>query len=265
MISSKKQTWLVIGGLGGIGRGIVLHALERGHKVVVCDVSKKDTCGTLQKYKDCGSYQFVGLDLRSAENISVAAKEIEERITEIDRLVIASRPKLDKNDDLENLGQWDTTFDVLLKGPIIFITRIKTLLRRSASSIIWIGSTNADYVSHQPLEYHAAKAAVNQATRVMARRYAKYGIRVNCISPALVDIGDKGQTVKNHPQKRTAMMATTPTGAPTNPYEIALLIDFISEKSLSSLTGQIINLDGGSTLLDHYDLATNLINRETLT
>jgi NAD(P)-dependent dehydrogenase (short-subunit alcohol dehydrogenase family) len=97
--------------------------------------------------------------------------------------------------------------------------------------------------SYLDTAYFASKAAVNHLTRSLAVQWAKYGIRVNAISPGYMD---KGWFDPNGP--RPAWLDRIPLDRPGLPEELAHVAVFLASDASSYMTGQIIQVDGGYTL-----------------
>ena len=68
---------------------------------------------------------------------------------------------------------------VLLKAPALAVAAALPELSAQEGVVISISSTNAYQISHQPLSYHVAKAAIIQMTRHLAYELGPKGIRVN--------------------------------------------------------------------------------------
>ena len=94
-----------------------------------------------------------------------------------------------------------------------------------------------------PPEYGVGKAAINQLTKYVACNFAKYGIRVNVVSP--------GPFPSNEVQKNRWFISNlkkkSPMGRIGKPYEIKGIVLFLASKASSYVTGQNIHVDGGWT------------------
>ena len=119
-------------------------------------------------------------------------------------------------------------------------------------SIVNIGSTNAFFVSHQPLAYHVAKAGLIQLTRYLACEFGSDGIRVNCICPGLVDIYDNNKPLTSDPANKAITELSVPLRRAAFAEEIAEAVLFLC--SSAYITGQVLTLDGGISLNDHFHL-----------
>ena len=91
-----------------------------------------------------------------------------------------------------------------------------------------------------PQDYSVAKGAIIAHSRCMATRYAKYGIRVNCVSPGGVYDNQPEQFVKAYSNR-------VPLGRMATPEDIAWPVAFLASDGAGYITGQNILIDGGLT------------------
>jgi 3-oxoacyl-[acyl-carrier protein] reductase len=96
--------------------------------------------------------------------------------------------------------------------------------------------------------YGSSKGAVQTTTKGLAVEYAKHGIRVNAISPALGEtamlglvLGDKPDT----PENRAPLLATIPLGRFTQVTDVANVACFLASDEASYMTGTCVEVDGG--------------------
>ena len=143
--------------------------------------------------------------------------------------------------------------DVSIKAPMLLVENLKSLIIKSKSSIISIGSTNSSYVSHQPLAYHVAKSGINQLTKYYANNLGKNNVRFNVVEPGLIKTKKIDKKVSN------LNKILIPLKKPAEYKEICDLVFFLSSQKSSYITGEIIRVDGGVTTSDHPNLADKII------
>ncbi|HEX8301379.1 SDR family NAD(P)-dependent oxidoreductase [Sphingomonas sp.] len=91
--------------------------------------------------------------------------------------------------------------------------------------------------------YAASKAYIHTLTRHLAKDWAKYGIRVNCVSPGVVDTPFHAATP---PERMAAMEASVPMGRIGTPEDITGTFLYFASPSLSGyVTGQTLHVNGG--------------------
>jgi len=121
-------------------------------------------------------------------------------------------------------------------------------LRRRGGSIALVSSAAArrGLSNHEAIA--AAKAGVAGLVRSAAATYARNGIRVNCVSPGLVDT-DMAATITGNPAALKASKALHPLGRIGRPDDVARALDWLLDPLQSWVTGQDIAVDGGLSAL----------------
>jgi NAD(P)-dependent dehydrogenase (short-subunit alcohol dehydrogenase family) len=118
--------------------------------------------------------------------------------------------------------------------------------------IINIGSILGQNAFPATLGYCASKAAVDQMTKVMAIEWARFGIRVNCISPGyirteLIDqLAQEGKLKLSDLEKRTPQRRLG-TGA-----DVANAVNFVASEDANFMTGETLIIDGGWNAFGYY-------------
>jgi 7-alpha-hydroxysteroid dehydrogenase len=100
------------------------------------------------------------------------------------------------------------------------------------------------------LGYSIACAAVDQMTRSLAVALAPKGIRVNAVAFGSVMSASLQGVLKDHPEYRETVIAGTPLGRIAPASELAETVAFLASDASSFMTGQIVTVDGGRSLLD---------------
>jgi 3-oxoacyl-[acyl-carrier protein] reductase len=234
---------LIVGAHGGIGEALTTLLVDQGHTIIA--LSRFDSC--ILSAHNCRLHRvLLGLgefNLDDEASIKIAFKLIKEHYSSIDAIVHCAGAAhgsilgmITRNDFLCNL----TTN---LVSPIIFSQMFLRLLKKSSNpSIINISSISAFRDDPGSLVYACSKAALNQATRIMAKELGRYKIRVNTVAPGItltpmLDLMDK--------KSITSQIEFTPTGRATTPREVAQLISFLISSQSMQINGQVIKIDGG--------------------
>lgn len=148
-------------------------------------------------------------------------------------------------------SDWMDIFRTNLLGPVrVARCCFKYLKACPNSSLVNVSST----LSFRPMAgtapYSALKAALNQFTQVLALEWAPMNIRVNVVSPGIVDtpIQSFHTTAKDHPARKMAENAQ-PLARVGKPEEIAQAVVFLATENSAWTTGAQLNVDGGISLL----------------
>ena len=87
-------------------------------------------------------------------------------------------------------ADWDQVMDVNVKGAYLYSRAVlRSMIRAKAGHILNIGSFASERVIEAPVHYAAAKSALRGMTEALAREVGRYNIKVNVLSPGLLDCG----------------------------------------------------------------------------
>ncbi len=154
--------------------------------------------------------------------------------------------------DQIELADWQANFNLNLVGGVLLPCQEfgPGMVERGKGSIINIASVSAHVPLSRVVAYSAAKAALLNVTRFLAREWAAKGVRVNSITPGFFPAEQNRKLLYNDdgsPSARTrAIWAHTPMGRFGEPHELVGAALFLaSNKASSFVTGADIRLDGG--------------------
>jgi len=124
---------------------------------------------------------------------------------------------------------------------------IPALLKAGGGAIVNVASVAGSVGFPGIAIYGASKAAVIQMTRVAAMEVAKQNIRVNSVSPAVIET-DMFERFAGSEENKAAMTAMHPIGRIGQSREVAAAIVFLCSEGASFITGQDLKVDGGLTV-----------------
>jgi NAD(P)-dependent dehydrogenase (short-subunit alcohol dehydrogenase family) len=248
LFSVKEKVVLVTGGSRGIGEMIASGFVANGAKVYitarkaeVCD----ETAARLSEHGECIS---LPCDISEMDGIEQLAAELEKREERLD--VLVNNAGAAWGAPLEEFPEagWDKVMDLNVKSIFFLSRRMLPLLRKAHNQddparIINIGSIDGMHVPViENYSYSAAKAAVHQLTRVMAKKLAPEDILVNAIAPG---------PFQSHMMRATLealgdqIKANNPRGRIGTPEDIAGVSIFLASRAGAYTTGTVIPCDGG--------------------
>jgi 3-oxoacyl-[acyl-carrier protein] reductase len=144
--------------------------------------------------------------------------------------------------------QWDEMIDVNLKGAFAVIRyAVPQMIRQRSGRIIVISSTAGQRGEAFHSHYGASKGGAISLVKGLAAELAPRGILVNCVAPGWVDT-DMCTPVVRNPREFRKVLETIPLRRLARPEEIALPILFLASEMASYMTGEILNVNGGSVL-----------------
>ena len=241
---------VVTGGGRGIGRAVCLAYAKEGADVVVNYASKDQPAQeVVEMIKKIGRKAI-------AVKANVAVKADAEKIIQtavdglgkIDILVnnAATNPTMASSIDVDE-RTWDSIMNLNLKGLFFLSQAVARVMRgKGGGKIINVASVAGITPDILPL-YSISKAGVIMATKVMAREWAQYNIRVNAIAPGLTKTRFSEALWKN-PDILQMAMSRTPLARPAEPEEMVGAMIYLASDASSYVTGQVIALDGGMTI-----------------
>ncbi|MEV5652541.1 SDR family NAD(P)-dependent oxidoreductase [Nocardia sp. NPDC052254] len=237
---------MVIGGASGIGRATT-HALARdGFRVVVADVNLEAARTVAEELGEPAT--AVELDVTDEDSVA-AGFAAAGPLTAVVSCAGLSMPG--PITELE-LAHWRTTVDVCLTGSFLVVKYAGRHLD-DGGSITCIASLNGRQPGTGMAGYCAAKAGVLMLVEVAALELAERAIRVNAISPGLVDT-PLVAGIAFVPGLTEEYLENTPLGRSGRPEEIAEAAAFLASDRASWMTGAAIDLNGGAHLKRYPDV-----------
>ncbi|MGV9711163.1 SDR family NAD(P)-dependent oxidoreductase [Gordonia sp. NPDC003424] len=242
MLENKKA--IVTGGANGIGEQTVRLFLEEGASVVIADMNAERG---KQLADELGSKAaFVEVDLSAQEQIGPMIEQAVGFLGGLDILVNNAGFGIFGRTHLIDPEDWYRIIEVNLNALFHTCRHAVPHMMEQGGSIIntaSVSGTRADYGFNA---YAAAKGGVINYTRNLALDYALDNIRVNCISPGLIETQLTGP-LRGHPDAFQSYMDNIPMSRVGSPKEIANVMLFLASDLASYVTGQEIPVDGGVT------------------
>jgi len=257
-MSLKGKHALVTGSSRGIGRGIVLKLADNGVKVAIhYVVNEKAAKATLAEVKKRGSDGFiVQADVKKPEEIKAMFRKVADEFGELDIFVSNARPDVPEfyqGPMNITVGQWDTAMNSQAKAFLLAVREVCPLMGDGGRIIGITYAPGGRTGSWQPwVGMGAAKVAMESLCRYFAVALAKRGITVNAISPGWIE----DSVLNTLPDAAQDMIRTwhqggwTPMGRLGTPADIGNAVALLCSEDAGWITGQVIAVDGGSSLMD---------------
>ena len=257
--SIAGKTAIVTGAANGVGLAIGRHFVAEGANVVFADMDEGRLVEELGSSKvEPERYRTFACDLRQKLSINNLLSMTIDSFERVDILVNASRqlitsdPLNPKEDQVENLLQQNLMTSLRLTQAISkrMIKQAEGQEDGSVGSIINLSSIAARRANPDLLGYSISTAALDQMTRSMAVALAPHRIRVNAVAFGSVMSASLMRELREHDEYRSDIIDHTPLGRIAGPGEVSDAVQYLASDASGFVTGQIITVDGGRTLID---------------
>ena len=245
LLQGKKA--IVTGGTRGIGFAVVQTFLRNGASVALFGSRQETVDKALAALKaENPDWEVIGMapDLTDYAAVDAAFAEVEKAFGRIDILVnnagiSAREPLYDYTPEaFEKMMRLNVS--AVFNGCRAVAPRMKA---QGGGSIINTSSMVSLYGQPSGVGYPTSKFAVNGMTRSLARELGRDNIRVNAVAPGVT----RTDMVANLPQEIVQRVcAPIPLGRMGEPEEVANAFLFLASDPASSLTGEILQVDGAA-------------------
>ena len=255
--SIDGKTAIVTGAANGVGLAIGRHFLEQGANVVFADMDEDRLRSEVDLGDGEGPARIFSCDLRQKLSIANLLSATMDAFERVDILVNAARqmaisdPLDPENDAVEELLQQN-----LIAALRLSQATAKKMIKQAgdgdgpAGSIINLSSIAARRTMPELLGYSISTAALDQMTRSLAVALAPKRIRVNAVAFGSVMSASLKDALSENRDYRDDIVGHTPLHRIASPEEVSSAVQYLASDASSFVTGQIITVDGGRTLID---------------
>jgi NAD(P)-dependent dehydrogenase (short-subunit alcohol dehydrogenase family) len=236
---------VVAGGAGTLGSAVVAGLLQAGATVAVIDVDRD----ALARLPDDVSVKREA-DLSAGDTARRAVEEAGDRLGGLDVFVHCAGINIRKAIEDYTPGEWERIMTVNLTSAFHTAVEAATTMRRQhAGRIVFFSSVSgrSGHKHHGP--YAASKGGINQLMRVMAHEYAGDGVTVNAVAPGYMETTLTHDYLVEHPGAREALVELIPAGRFGTLEEVVGPVLFLCSRHASFITGQVLYVDGGRSVL----------------
>lgn len=255
LFNLKGKVAVVTGASSGLGRSAALAYAEYGADVAVLGIDINKLDDVKEEIEKKGSKVIaIKCDVTNEEEVKSAVNQIIKEFTHIDILLNNAGVAVPGGVETLKEEDWDKSFNVNVKGMYLMSKYIiPGMKERKYGKIVNIASVNAIIADKNDIfirhSYNASKAAVLGLTTGMACSYAKYGITVNAIGPALFKTGMTENTLFKSEEFLNGYNMLNPSSRPGKEGELNGTVLYLSSDASSYTQGQFIVVDGGGALV----------------
>jgi 2,3-dihydroxy-2,3-dihydro-p-cumate dehydrogenase len=247
-MSISNQHAIVTGGAQGIGRAIAEKLISQNFRVIIADVNESLVEVAAREMGaeawNCGDLSQEHSAVALVEQALKAWGRIDVMVNNAGGGVLL--PFLEHTaETLQktlNGNLWTCIWGCRAVLPAMRSQRYGRIINMGGDSVrngLWLHAA-----------YNAAKGGVHGLTTGLAREFASSGITVNVVAPCIVATPSVQSLIEAGPSKTLKrMIDIIPMGRPAEMHEVASAVAYLASKEASFITGQVISVNGGSTML----------------
>lgn len=236
---SRRVIWIT-GGSSGIGKAAVRKFAGAGDRVAFTFLHSEAAARALES--ETGAFA-IRADVSDSAQVNRARDAILSRFGRIDVLVCAAGVAgkgllMDQTDEA-----YDRIMNTNLFGTFAAIRAVlPCMIEQRGGSIVTVSSMWGETGGACEALYSASKAGIIGLTRAVAKEVGSAGIRVNCISPGVIDTPMNADL---SPEDVDSLVEETPLGRIGMAEEVAEAICFLAGEGAGFITGQVLPVNGG--------------------
>jgi len=253
-IDFSGQVALVTGAAGGIGRAVALALVQVGAKVLLVDIAKEAGLQTQSLIENIGGEaMFVQADVSDPEQVQNYVNTAMQTWGRIDIFMnnAAWQGEIHSLVDYP-LDVFEKVMSINVRGVFLGLKYVlPIMIQQGKGTVVNTASLGSFLATRKRGPYTASKHAVMGLTKTAAIEVARKGIRVNAVCPGPVDTEmlrdiEASQATGSAEQLRAQRTASIPDGRYADPVEVANLMLYLASDLSSHITGQGIQINGGS-------------------
>ena len=246
-MNKSKRIALVTGGAGGIGQAICRTLAGAGAQIAVHYNTQVGQAQNLATELGNGTAIFQA-DITQSAACEALVGRVVEQMGGLDILInnagitIGGQSLVDMP-----LDDWHKVVDVNLHS-VLYATRaaLPHMRSRRGAAVVNIASNVVNTLPGGAAAYATTKAGVVALTKVLSKEEAQYDVRVNVISPGIIDAGmGVGALERRPPVVREQFLNTIPMRRSGGAEEVAAAVAFLVSDAASYVTGQHLSVNGG--------------------
>jgi 3-oxoacyl-[acyl-carrier protein] reductase len=246
MLTGKRA--LITGCKRGIGQGVAIALAKHGADIVLNDISISEADEVAVEVKKLGrKILCVSADITNSDSVADMFSAAKQAFGGVDILVNNAGITADAMSYKMTLEQWNRVLAVNLTGSFLCCqAAAKLMIEQKFGKIINTSSVAGFIGNIGQANYSATKGAVAAMTKTLAKELAGKGIYVNAVAPGFISTPMTDKIPDNLKQQ---MIAKIPLGRIGLPEDIANVVVFLASPLSDYVTGQTIQINGGTYMV----------------
>ena len=249
----KGKTAIVTGGSRGIGRAIALRLAKDGANIGVLNLQEDLGLKVAEDIRKLGVEAIpLVCDLTDYNTVKKSVATIHQKWGSVDILINNAGIDESRLFAETDEGLWDRIINVNYKSFLIAShVCIPIMIEQKRGNIVSLGSDAGRIGNPGEVLYCGTKAAIMASSKALAKELARYNIRVNCVSPGPVhtDLWDNLHSGEKGQKYTEAVTRIVPLRRLGEPEDVADVVAFFVSDDSRYLTGQVLSVDGGLTMI----------------
>jgi 3-oxoacyl-[acyl-carrier protein] reductase len=251
-LNLTSKVALVTGASSGIGAATAIVLAELGARVAIGYYQNEAGADRVQQaiIQRAGKAIRVRVDARVASDIRELVRRSSDELGPIDILINNAGSLIERMRVVEQTEErWDEVMNLNLKSAMLCSQAVaESMMARKTGAIVNVGSiAGRTGGGLGAAAYSVAKGGLITFTKALARELAPHGIRVNAVSPGVIDT--PFHQVFSTPEMIRNFVASIPLGRIGTPEECARVIAFLATDAASYVVGETVEINGGQLML----------------
>jgi 2-hydroxycyclohexanecarboxyl-CoA dehydrogenase len=244
----NDKTAIVTGAASGIGLATAENLAEAGARVIIADIAREKGEAAAAAIRQKGQKaDFVHLDITDDASIAAFVQAVQGKAGAVDILAnVAGWGQIKPFWEMP-LDVWDKIVALNFVGPMKLVKAfLPKMMERNSGKIVNVSSDAGRVGSMGETVYAGAKGGLIAFTKSLAREVARYNINVNCVCPGPTETPLLFAVPEKHLE---AFKKAIPFRRFAKPREIADAILFFASSRSDYITGQVLSVSGGLTMV----------------
>jgi 2-hydroxycyclohexanecarboxyl-CoA dehydrogenase len=244
----NDKTAIVTGAASGIGLATAENLAEAGARVIIADIAREKGEAAAAAIRQKGQKaEFVHFDITDDASIAAFVQAVQGKAGAVDILAnVAGWGQIKPFWEMP-LDVWDKIVALNFVGPMKLVKAfLPKMMERNSGKIVNVSSDAGRVGSMGETVYAGAKGGLIAFTKSLAREVARYNINVNCVCPGPTETPLLFAVPEKHLE---AFKKAIPFRRFAKPREIADAILFFASSRSDYITGQVLSVSGGLTMV----------------